>query len=131
MGCGAAKSANARGDGSSDDVEPVSNSVTQIRDMAPAEVADTGAHPPRRDDPIRRNVCYQAATTLILPGVVPETPFEFDANRLSSNSRRGESLIKMHPPKKPQRLEDTDLKIKTIESDAKVTAVEQSHSIGQ
>ncbi|GIX81829.1 hypothetical protein CEXT_483631 [Caerostris extrusa] len=82
------------------------------------------AHPPRRDDPIRRNVCYQAATTLILPGVVPETPFEFDANRLSSSSRRGESLIKMHPPKKPQRLEDTDLMIKTIESDAKVTAVE-------
>ncbi|GFW11991.1 hypothetical protein TNCV_4530571 [Trichonephila clavipes] len=42
MGCGAAKSANARGDGNPDDVEVVSSSVTQIRDMAPAEVADTG-----------------------------------------------------------------------------------------
>ncbi|GFU49350.1 hypothetical protein NPIL_126851 [Nephila pilipes] len=42
MGCGAAKSANARADGNTDDVEVVSSSVTQIRDMAPAEVADTG-----------------------------------------------------------------------------------------
>lgn len=125
MGCGAAKSANARGDANTDDVEVVSSSVTQIRDMAPAEVADTGAHPPRRDDPIRRNVYYQAATTLTLPGVVPETPFESDINRLSSSSRRGESLIKMHPPKKPQRLEDTDLKIKSIDPDIQVETVQE------
>ncbi|KAF8774103.1 uncharacterized protein LOC129983575 isoform X2 [Argiope bruennichi] len=144
MGCGASKSANARNDSNIDEVEAVTTSVTQIRDMAPAEVADTGAHPPRRDDPIRRNVYYQAATTLSLPGVVPESnfgdgrwrillPFLYnfssegaeknaDANRLSSHSRRGESLIKMHPPKKPQRLEDSDiLKIKPIEPDVEIT----------
>ncbi|CAL1274838.1 unnamed protein product [Larinioides sclopetarius] len=122
MGCGASKSANARNDSNIDEVEAVTTSVTQIRDMAPAEVADTGAHPPRRDDPIRRNVYYQAATTLTLPGVVPESNFDADANRLSSSSRRGESLIKMHPPKKPQRLEDSDiLKIKPIEPDVQIT----------
>ncbi|KAF8774102.1 uncharacterized protein LOC129983575 isoform X4 [Argiope bruennichi] len=122
MGCGASKSANARNDSNIDEVEAVTTSVTQIRDMAPAEVADTGAHPPRRDDPIRRNVYYQAATTLSLPGVVPESNFDADANRLSSHSRRGESLIKMHPPKKPQRLEDSDiLKIKPIEPDVEIT----------
>ncbi|GBL98310.1 hypothetical protein AVEN_174099-1 [Araneus ventricosus] len=42
MGCGASKSANARNDSSIDEVEAVTTSVTQIRDMAPAEVADTG-----------------------------------------------------------------------------------------
>ncbi|CAL1274840.1 unnamed protein product [Larinioides sclopetarius] len=89
MGCGASKSANARNDSNIDEVEAVTTSVTQIRDMAPAEVADTG---------------------------------DADANRLSSSSRRGESLIKMHPPKKPQRLEDSDiLKIKPIEPDVQIT----------
>ncbi|GFT80928.1 hypothetical protein NPIL_131051 [Nephila pilipes] len=82
-------------------------------------------HPPRRDDPIRRNIYYQAATTLTLPGVVPEPPFESDTNRLSSSSRRGESLIKMHPPKKPQRLEDTDLKINPIDADIQVENVQE------
>ncbi|GFW11997.1 transposase [Trichonephila clavipes] len=88
------------------------------------QIKQQKAHPPRREDPIRRNVYYQAATTLTLPGVVPEAPFETDINRLSSSSRRGESLIKMHPPKKPQRLEDTDLKIKTIDPDIQVETVQ-------
>ncbi|GBL98317.1 hypothetical protein AVEN_174104-1 [Araneus ventricosus] len=54
--------------------------------------------------------------------------WDADANRLSSSSRRGESLIKMHPPKKPQRLEDSDiLKMKPIEPDVQITNTDNLH----
>ncbi|KFM75957.1 hypothetical protein X975_21265, partial [Stegodyphus mimosarum] len=121
MGCGATKSANVRGDTSTDELEVISSSITQIRDLAPLEVADTGAHPPRRDGPIR-SLYFQSGTGAsnpALPGVIPESLF--DAEMDLSASRKSESLIKMHPPKKPQRLgEDLEiLKTKTVLNESK------------
>ncbi|KAG8184729.1 hypothetical protein JTE90_019332 [Oedothorax gibbosus] len=115
MGCGASKGGDVRGDSTNTDQSEIC-SVTQIRDIAPQEVADTGAHPPRRNVPICRKVC--TVTILTLPGVVPEPTSEADGDKRSTSSARlgGESLIKMHPPKRPQRLDDSDIfKIKSIQ----------------
>ncbi|XP_015918927.1 uncharacterized protein [Parasteatoda tepidariorum] len=113
MGCGAAKST---ADVAAPGEEPISCSVTQIKDLAPLEVSDTGAHPPEKE---RRKPIKQLLT---LPGLIPEPPgAEVD------EMRKRESLIKMHPPKRPQRLEADlgILKAKSSEPEIQETIPEE------